>query len=265
MDKKVQIMGILNTTPDSFSDGGSFLDKEKATKQAKKLLADGAHIIDIGGESTGPGAEKVNLEEELSRTIPVIESLARICTVSIDTYKSSVADKALCLGAKIVNDVTALRADPEMKHVVANHKAKVVLMYSKQDASTPHASKEARNYQDVILEISEFLDQQVSQALAAGVSENNIILDPGMGGFVSPDPKYSWEILERLEELSERFKNFEILIGTSRKGFLGGDISKRDPISALTALSAATKGANIIRTHNAQLTKEFLEKGSKLF
>lgn len=256
--KKPIIMGILNVTPDSFSDGGKYLKQEEAIKGAEELSLEGAAIIDIGGESSRPGSKSLSAEEELLRIEKIVSALAKRFTISIDTYKAKTAGRCLELGAKIINDISALRAEPELAKVIKEFNAFVILMHSKESDSHPLATKENKDYQNLIQEVAEFLLRRADFAMKAGITENKIILDPGMGGFLSPNPLYSWELLEKLELLIEKIKPFPLLLGTSRKGFLGGALKDRDPLSQLTALSASLKGASIIRTHRPKMFREFL-------
>ncbi len=259
------IMGIVNVTPDSFSDGGSFVQKENAVSHAQAMRDVGASIIDIGGEATGPTSMPITAEEEIERIKDSVLHLAPEVFLSVDTYHSKTARFALENGARLINDVSALRADPEMAAVISEHKAFVVLMYSKEDSLTPHAKNTAREYDDVIKEIAEFLLRQIDYALSFGIALERIIIDPGMGRFVSHDPKYSWEILHRLEEFKTYGLNVPLLISTSRKGFLGGKIEERDPLSQLTGLSATLKGAQFIRTHNVKMAHTFFAAWQKIF
>ena len=221
--EEAQFVGVLNLTPDSFSDGGRFSDfggTEDVVEVAKQIVEEGASILDLGGESTGPGSREVSVEEELGRVLPILkrirEALPEVI-LSIDTWKSEVAEAALEAGANWVNDVTAGRGDSRMFEVVARFGVPMVLMYSKQNS--PRTDREVVQYDDVMKTIKDFLVERVAAARAAGVRE--IIVDPGMGAFVSGEPKYSYEILERVEELREL--GCPILVGTSRKGFLGED------------------------------------------
>jgi len=240
-------MGILNFTPDSFSDGGQFNSIEKAKKRVKEMEKEGADIIDIGGESTGPGSKNVKLEEELNRVIPIIKAITKITKlpISIDTYKADVADQALQSGAKIINDVTGLRGDKEMVNIASKHQCPTIIMYAKD--KTARTSKTAKRYQDVIKTIKTFLEKQSKYAIKNGIKKENIILDPGMGAFISTIPSYSYEIISRLSELPK-----PLLIGISRKSFLGGKLAERDlkamPLTAIAYLN----GASIIRTHDVK-------------
>lgn len=248
-------MGILNVTPDSFSDGGKFFDVKKAVAQGLKMAADGADIIDVGGESSGPGSVYVSEEEELRRVIPVIMSLRGVrpskilrhdIKISIDTYKARVAKEAIKAGANMINDVTVLRGDPNMASVAAKLGVPIVLMYSKDlSARTTRMNK---RYKDVVKTVKEFLSERIAFAQKAGIKKKNIIIDPGMGAFLSADPKYSYEILQRLNE----FKTLgcPILIGTSRKSFLPGAVNERLFPTLISNMLAVLNGASIIRVHD---------------
>ena len=256
-------MGILNLTPDSFSDGGEFAEPKDAIQRIEDMISQGADIIDIGGESTGPGSEDVSAKEELARVKPVIDAItAKKLTdkviFSIDTYKASIAEYALKHGFKMVNDVTALRGDPKMIQVLLKYKPYVVLMFSKDHSARTTADKVA--YQDVVCTISEFLTEQTSKLLEAGFPRKKIIIDPGMGAFISSIPDYSFEVINRLTEL--KLLGFPILVGISRKSCLGGDIKDRDQPSVDWSLKALKNGASIIRIHNVSLIKKALQKES---
>jgi len=227
LDKPV-VMGVLNVTPDSFSDGGKFNSINSSVKRVGEMVEQGAKIIDIGGESTGPGSKDVSVMEEIKRVVPVIESVRKKFPdifISIDTYKSEVVKAAYKAGADMVNDVTAGRGDPKMFSVVVKCKMPIVLMYSKD--SSARTTRDKIQYEDVMRSVSSFLEGRVSEARAQGVEQ--VIVDPGMGAFVSGEPKYSFEILRRLSEL----KSFglPILIGASRKSFLGGAVGTECRIS----------------------------------
>lgn len=223
MKKHTKIMGIVNNTPDSFSDGGRF-EREDILEVVSEMVEAGATVIDIGGESTGPGSVEVSVEEELGRVVGVVKAVAETfpdIKISVDTWKSEVAEAALEAGADMINDVTSGRGDPRIFEVVAAAKGgagvPMVLMYSKDDS--PRTSREEVDYEDVMKTVKDFLEERIKAARAAGVKE--IIVDPGMGMFVSAKPEYSWEIIDRVEELNEL--GFEILVGASRKSFLGGE------------------------------------------
>ena len=267
---KPQIMGILNVTPDSFSDGGDFFriqdfhHNRKAELRIRQLIENGADIIDIGGESTGPGSKDVSLEEEMRRIKPVVDYIAKNnpaekVLFSIDTYKAPIAEYALENGFRIVNDVTALRGDPEMIDILIKHKPYVILMYAKDN--TPRTTTESIEYDDVIAGIKTFFVGRIGQLVEAGFPEEKIIIDPGMGMFVSANPKYSLEIIERLPEL--KTLGYPILVGVSRKSFLGGKLEERDQPSVEWSIKAIQNGAGIIRIHNVKLIKKALQQKFK--
>ncbi len=249
------IMGVLNVTPDSFSDGGMYLDREKALKRVYELVEEGADIIDIGGESTRPGADPVSLEEEIERTIPIIEHVAsRIgVPISIDTYKSEVAKKALDAGATIVNDISGLRFDPEMASLLARYKAMVIIMHMK---GTPRDMQKDPRYDDVVKEIYSFLEERARFAIDSGVPDDRIVIDPGIGFGKTVD--HNLEIMRKLEEFKSL--GFPLLVGTSRKSFIGAvlDASVDERIfgTAATVSFAVEKGADVVRVHDV---KEMLQ------
>ncbi|MFH1410568.1 MAG: dihydropteroate synthase [Patescibacteria group bacterium] len=261
-------MGVLNLTPDSFSDGGQFNAPDLAIQRIREMIAQGADIIDIGGESTGPGSSAVSTDEELARVRPVIEIVAEKkltdkALFSIDTYKAPVAKYALEHGFQMVNDVTALRGDPKMIEVLLKYEPYVVLMYSKDP--TPRTTREDVEYDDVMAGIKTFLLERVSTLIEAGFPEDKIIIDPGMGAFISSIPDYSFEVIHRLKEL--RLLGFPILVGISRKSCLsagqaglGGKLEDRDQPSVDWSLKALQNGASIIRIHNVELMKKALPK-----
>lgn len=258
--QQLQLMGILNVTPDSFSDGGQFFTVNQALHQAKKMLEEGANIIDVGGESSGPGSIDVTVAEELKRVIPVVKELRQICgeqaLISVDTYKSEVASQAIAAGARLINDVTALRGDEKMAGVLADAGVKVVLMYAKDKSARTTANPV--EYEDVVKTIKSFLIARIEFAISRGVRRENIIIDPGMGAFVSANPKYSWEILARLREFEEL--GCPILIGASRKSFLGGELKERLKPGLRAAKIAVENGAQILRVHNVRKTKEVVSE-----
>lgn len=259
-----KIMGILNVTLDSFSDGGKFFNVAKALQRAKQMIKEGADIIDVGGESSGPGSKFVTVEEELRRVIPVIKKLAPVAKkrkilISIDTYKAEVAGQAIEAGARIVNDVTALRGDPEMVRVVAQTGVKIVLMYSKD--SSARTTRKKKRYKDVVKTVMRFLEERIDFALKSGIKRSQIIIDPGMGMFLSAISKYSFEILRRLAEFKKL--GFPILIGASKKSFLPGQTSERLGPTLIAHLVAIQNGANIIRVHDVKEHK--IMRGASLF
>ncbi len=253
--KRTLIMGVLNVTPDSFSDGGEFQNPENAARHAVSMVKEGADIIDIGGESTRPGAKKITPEEEINRIKDVLEILIKKVDVpiSIDTYKSQVAEYALSRGASIVNDISALRADNDMAKVVAKYGAGVVLMHIK---GAPETMQENPHYEDLIGEIYGYLDSSIHIAVRAGIDEEKIIVDPGIGF-----GKTFEHNLTILRELS-RFKKLgkPILVGTSRKSFLGKLLNKdvKDRLYGTLASSAIAivNGADIIRVHDVGQMKD---------
>jgi dihydropteroate synthase len=248
--KRTFIMGILNVTPDSFSDGGSFMKADAAVEHAISMIEEGADIIDIGGESTRPGSDTIPVSEELERVIPVIEKLSDMSGVpiSIDTYKADVAQKAIDAGASIVNDISGLRFDPEMPGVVSGNEVPVVLMHIK---GTPKNMQANPIYGNLIEEIIEYLEESMTIAEKEGINEDKIIVDPGIGfGKTFED---NLEIINRLSEFKRLGK--PILIGTSRKAFIGkilGDAPVGDRIEGTAAAVAISimHGANIVRVHD---------------
>lgn len=249
-------MGVLNVTPDSFSDGGQFFDPEKAIAQAKQMMIDGADIIDVGGESTRPGAESVSEAEELRRVIPVIERLAKelAITISIDTFKPAVARQALLSGAKILNDVTGL-TNPDMLTVAAEFKVPVVAMHMQGE---PKTMQKNPTYDNVIAEIKTFFVRRIEAAKAAGVTE--LILDPGIG--FGKTVEHNLLILKRLEEFLDL--GFPILIGPSRKSFIGtltGGLPATERLEGTIAavVAASLNGASIVRVHDVKACKRALQ------
>lgn len=254
MKSRIQIMGILNVTPDSFSDGGVYFSLKKAVSRAKEMIKEGANIIDVGGESSGPNSVFVPEKEELKRVIPVIKKIVPICKkhgvlISIDTYKSEVARKAVQAGAEIINDVTALRGDPKMAQTAAKLGMPIILMYSKDP--TARTTRQKKHYKNVTKTIMEFLKSRIKYAQKAGIKKENIIIDPGMGAFISAIPKYSFEILRGLNEFKKL--GFPILIGTSRKSFLPGALNQRQIPSLIANLVASKNGASILRVHDCKV------------
>ena len=253
--RKTLVMGVVNVTPDSFSDGGRFHDAPAAISHAFRLAEEGADILDIGGESTAPNSRAVSAEEECARVLPVVEACAgRGLFVSVDTYKAETAGRALDAGAAMVNDVTALRGDGALPDVLAASDCGVVLMYSKDPTARTTAAERA--YRDVVAEIAAFLRERMDVAVARGVRRERIILDPGMGAFVSTDPAPSLEILRRLAEFHALGR--PVLVGPSRKGFIGKvlDLPVGDRLegSLACAAVAAWHGAHIVRAHDVRET-----------
>jgi dihydropteroate synthase len=247
---RTHVMGVLNITPDSFSDGGQFAVHGAAMDHARAMAAQGADIIDIGGESTRPGAEPMSEEEELRRILPVIERVARELTVpvSVDTYKAGVARKALAAGASIVNDISGLRFSSDMARVVADHDAAVVLMHIK---GTPRDMQTNPVYEDVVGEIMDYLEESAAIALQAGVGKDRILVDPGIG--FGKTVQHNLEIIDRLEEF--RTLGFPVVLGTSRKRFIGTVLNIQEPKdriegTAATVALAIQRGAHIVRVHD---------------
>jgi len=250
--QKTYIMGIVNVTQDSFSDGGLYFDKSAAINRAIQMVEEGADIIDIGGESTRPGSEPVLEEEEVKRTIPVIEALVKEISVpiSIDTYKSRVANRALEAGASMVNDISGLRFDPKMPEVIAYHKVPVVIMHIK---GTPKDMQQNPVYEALIPEIMEYLSEGIQIAAKSGITEDKIIIDPGIG--FGKTFEHNLDIIHNLRTFASLGK--PILIGPSRKAFIGkilGDVppaDRREGTAAAVAISIFN-GANIVRVHDVK-------------
>jgi dihydropteroate synthase len=253
----VKLMGIVNVTPDSFSDGGLYLDRDAAIAHGKELVADGAEILDVGGESTRPGAEAVSGEEELRRVVPVIEGLAGgEAVVSIDTSKVGVAEAALDAGAAIVNDVTALRADPEVGALCAERGAGLVLMHMLGD---PRTMQESPVYDDVVDDVKAFLAERLDVAIAAGVEEERVWLDPGIG--FGKTLEHNLELLRRLGELRELGR--PLVVGASRKSFIGridgSPVGERLGGTIAASVLAAAEGADVLRVHDVAEAAQALQ------
>ena len=251
-----RVMGIVNVTPDSFSDGGRFLDPERAIAHGRRLVAQGADILDIGGESTRPGAQAVSAEDELGRVEPVVAGLAGTAPVSIDTSKALVAAAALDRGAEIVNDVTALRADPDLAGLCAERGCTVVLMHM---LGSPRTMQDDPRYEDVVDEVRRFLAGRVEAAVSAGVAEERIWVDPGIG--FGKTVEHNLELLRRLDEIVAIGR--PVVIGTSRKSFLGKLAGGRDEgrlggtiASNVLALAA---GADVFRVHDVAEARQALD------
>ncbi|MGR3177875.1 MAG: dihydropteroate synthase [Candidatus Anammoxibacter sp.] len=253
--RKTRIVGVINLTPDSFSKDGFCYDTEKALQHADDLVREGADIIDVGGESTRPEASPVSEEEELRRVIPLIKELSKSIDVpiSIDTYKSRVAEKALDAGAQIINDISGLRADKDMVNVVVASKAPIILMHMQ---GTPLDMQNMPTYNDVVSEIILFFQELINKAISHGVDEHNIIIDPGIG--FGKTVRHNLEILNRLEEFKEL--GCPIMVGPSRKAFIGKVLNKPEEERLLGTLAtvaiAIAHGSNIIRVHDVNETVE---------
>lgn len=250
------IMGILNVTPDSFSDGGRHATVEQAVERALQLEAEGADLLDIGGESTRPGAPAVSAEEERARILPVIEALANRLTipVSVDTWKSSVADACLDAGAEIINDISGLNFDPALAEVAARHQAGLVLMHTR---GTPQQMQQDTAYADLLGEVTASLMQSAATACSAGIAHEQIALDPGFG--FAKDLQGNLELLRRLPELA--CLGYPLLVGTSRKSFIGKTLQRETTAdrlfgTAATVAHAVTSGARIVRVHDVQAMKD---------
>jgi dihydropteroate synthase len=253
-------MGILNVTPDSFSDGGEFFAVKSALVQAEKMADEGAHMIDVGGESTRPGSDPVSPNEELRRVLPVVRGIldSRPETViSIDTYRTSIAEAVLDAGARVVNDVTALRGDLRMASLIAERGCPVVLMHM---LGKPKSMQRDPRYEDVVCEVRDFLVGRVEYALNAGVREENVILDPGIG--FGKTLRHNLELLNNLNIFVKL--GFPVLVGASRKSFLGKILSIYDAGDRVfgtvaTNVIAYERGATFFRIHDVRANREALE------
>ncbi len=250
------VMAILNVTPDSFSDGGAYLEVEDALMQTERLIAEGADIIDIGGESTRPGSERVAAEVETSRVVPVISAIAKRfdVPVSIDTSKAEVAAEAIDAGAEIINDISGLRLDGEIANVAARTNAGLVLMHSRGEFETMHSQPPV---DDIFAEVSADLKRSVGAAKAAGVADANIVLDIGIG--FGKTLEQNLELIAKLDRLVNEFAAYPILVGTSRKSFIGKILGGVPPSERLggsiaSALIAIQNGAKIVRVHDVKDT-----------
>jgi len=261
--ERTLIMGILNVTPDSFSDGGRFLTVDQAVAHAEKMIAEGADIIDVGGESTRPGGEPISVDEEISRVVPVIEALAsRVNTpVSVDTTKSEVARAALDAGAAIVNDISALRFDFYVADAAARAGAGLVLMHSRGTPATMHRMPPVA---DIMEEVVTSLRASIHMAERRGVKRESIVIDPGIG--FGKSQEQNLELIARLDELIAAFPDYPLLIGTSRKSFIGrlladergtpAPVEERVHGTTATITAAVLKGAHIVRVHDVKAASE---------
>ena len=256
--EKTLVMGILNVTPDSFYDGGKYYDIEDALTRARKMIDDGADIIDIGGESTRPNSSYVSADEEIRRIIPIIKELSKEIQIpiSVDSYKADVADKAIMAGAQIINDISGLQADKEMVRVAAVNNTPIIIMHIK---GRPHDFPKDPVYIDLIPEIISFLETRIEYSVKSGIALDKIIIDPGMG--FGKRAKHNVEILRHLDKF--KCLNLPIMIGASRKSFiskvleLSGDNDIKENDSRLigtlvTLVIAVSKGANIVRVHDVK-------------
>ncbi len=256
--EKTLVMGILNVTPDSFHDGGNYYDLESALNRARKMIDDGADIIDIGGESTRPNSSYISADEEIRRIVPVIKELSRETQVpiSIDTYKAEVAEKAIRAGAQIINDISGLQSDKEMVRVAASNNTPIIIMHIK---GHPHDFPKDPVYNELIPEIISLLERRIEYSVKSGVAHDKIIVDPGIG--FGKGVRQNAEILRHLNEF--KCLNLPIMIGTSRKSFISkvlelsedNDINESDSSligTLVTLVIAVSKGANIIRVHDVK-------------
>ncbi len=245
-------MGILNVTPDSFADGGRYSTTELALKRAEEMMSEGVEIIDVGGESTKPGADRITQAEEVARVIPVINELAKKDTpISIDTTRASVAEQAIKLGVSYVNDVSGGLADPEMYKLIAKHpKVQYIIMHWRAHSKT---MQDHAIYKDVVKEVKEELEERIEDAIKAGVNPDQIIIDPGLG--FAKLPEHNWELLRNIDRIA--LLGYPILIGASRKRFLGeltGSSNPDDREAASIAVTAmvAKQGVWGVRTHSVK-------------
>ena len=257
MARAFELMGVVNVTPDSFSDGGRFLDRDAAIAHGLALRAEGADILDVGGESTRPGADPVPAGEEAERVVGVIGALAAAgARVSVDTSKAQVARAALEAGADYVNDVTALRGDPEMAAVVAEAGVTCCLMHM---LGTPRTMQRDPRYDDVVSDVKAFLEERLAVAVREGIAEERVHLDPGIG--FGKTVEHNLELLRRLDELAALGR--PLVIGTSRKSFLGRltgreDPADRTPGTIATSVLALERGASIFRVHDVAVVRDAL-------
>ncbi|MBI4388056.1 MAG: dihydropteroate synthase [Candidatus Omnitrophica bacterium] len=251
------IMGILNLTPDSFSDGGQFLDSEKALLRALELEKEGADIIDVGAESTRPGAIPVSAEEECKRLMPALDLILKEVKIpiSLDTTKAKVAELGLKKGVAIINDVSGLKADPEMANVIQSYKAGVVVMHRR---GTPETMQQMTDYHDLVSDVLRELEESIRLALAAGISEEQIAIDPGLG--FSKTAEQNFEIIRRIPEFLVFGR--PVIVGASRKSFLGKITAKQpeERIFASTTMAAllAERGVHVLRVHDVSATRDAL-------
>ena len=257
--ERTLIMGILNVTPDSFSDGGQFVTVDTALAHAERMIAEGADIVDVGGESTRPGSEPITFEEEIQRVVPVIEALVRRTNIpiSVDTTKSEVARAALDAGAAIVNDISALRFDFYIADAVARAGAGLVLMHSRGTPATRHRLPPVA---DIMHEVTHSLRASINMAERRGVKPESIVIDPGIG--FGKSQQQNLELIAKLDQLIAAFPDYPLLIGTSRKSFLGrilGNDSDRLHGTMATITAAILHGAHIVRVHDIKATREVIQ------
>jgi dihydropteroate synthase len=260
------VLGILNVTPDSFSDGGEFMSIDDALRRAEAMIAEGAGVIDIGGESTRPGSRRVSIDDEIGRVVPIIEAVVeRFDTpVSVDTTRSEVAKRALDAGAEIINDISGLRWDATIADVAATTNAGLVLMHSRGDFETMHALEPIN---DILTEVRNDFRRAISTAHSSGVKDEQIVLDVGIG--FGKSPEQNLELIAKLDKIVGAFENYPMLVGASRKSFIGkilGDApaSARLGGSIASAIAAAAHGAKIIRAHDCKETVAALKVWTEL-
>lgn len=265
LEEKTLIMGILNVTPDSFSDGEKFNTVEKALKHAKNMIIEGADIIDIGGESTRPGAKPITAEEEIKRVLPVLKKIVRETDtpISVDTYKSKVAKKCLSNGASMINDITALRGNEKLVDIIRDYNVPVCLMHMK---GTPQNMQKNPHYKNVVKEIKDFLKKQSNYAVSKGIKKKNIIIDPGIGfgkrtGSGTED---NCTILANIKEFKKL--GYPVLVGASRKKFIGNicgekklPADERLEGSIAASIISSLNGADILRVHDVKETVRALK------
>ncbi len=258
LEQKVVVMGILNVTPDSFYDGGRYTGEDEALARVEEMIGEGADIIDVGGESVRPGVDPIGLDEELGRVIPVIEKIKRQFSIPIcvDTYKAEVARQAIEEGAEMVNDISALRFDPDLRKIVAGYGVPVVLMHIK---GTPKNMQDNPRYGSLMEEIISYLDSSIKLAEEAGADGRGIIVDPGIG--FGKTTAHNLEILRRLEELASLGK--PILVGLSRKSFIGNVLGlpqeERLEGGLAATCMAVWRGARLVRTHDVSPTRRAVD------
>ncbi|WP_159548105.1 dihydropteroate synthase [Streptococcus halichoeri] len=258
LDGKAAIMGILNVTPDSFSDGGAYNSVDLALQQAKRMIAEGAKIIDVGGESTRPGSQFVSTAEEINRVVPVIKAIKKHCDVlvSIDTYKTKTAQAALAAGADILNDVWAGLYDGQMFELAAKYQVPIILMHNQK----------AESYQDVTKEVCVFLKERAAMAQKAGVAKENIWLDPGFG--FAKNAQHNKDLLKGLKQVCQL--GYPVLFGISRKRIvdvlMGGQtkVTERDGATAALSAYAISQGCQIVRVHNVKANQDIVSVFSQL-
>ena len=260
---KTLVMGVLNLTPDSFSDGGLFTTKEKALDQCLKMINEGADLIDVGGESTRPGSDPLSINEELDRTIPIIEKIRSItdCTISIDSYKSEVVEAALNVGANIVNDISGLTFDHNMAELISQKKSPIIMMHIN---GKPKIMQENPRYDNLLKDILDFFSRQLELAQSAGIDSSKIILDPGLG--FGKKVEHNFELIRKLPQICAM--GFPVLVGPSRKSFIGEALNLpiNDRIEGTMASITASviNGARIVRVHDIQKTRRTVTIAEKI-